>query len=880
MNKKILFGLSIFLLCFFLLSLFSSVEARNVRKDHMRKSITDWPRYKPAQEGPEGQQRVHRVGNVYFCITNWGFFGSQTRELYETIGGCFNPNPEKEVQAPSFEMPPNSGLEYLFQGALWIGAIVESETEVETLVTVGADGWWWIYEMAPVAGAEGAIIERSTRSGNDCYSPDAVSEQDIIAVFNDTVVPPPLNQWDIKSTDWDERDHRPLGVEIIQKSYSWSYAYAEDFVLIDMIIKNVNAARSINNMWVGLYIDADVNHISENPYGGEQGAQDDLSGFIDSISLPSGKRVKMATAYVMDNDGQPKDQKWTPLSPRGVSGVRVVRAPQGVESYFNWWTSNGLGYPRDWGPWLDTNRVIWEQINPYAAGPKYRYPDNAMGTPGGDRTKYAILSNREWDYDQCFTTVYVSEHPDEGWMDPPDEMKDDLCQGFDTRYLFSFGEFEKMEPGDSVMVTVGYIGGENLHVDPTNRVRYLPKNPHQFYNNLDFSDFATNSLWAAWVYDNPLPGEDTGDGIPDFKGPPPPLPPELTFETSTGKIKIIWNGKKTESDIDPFTFERDFEGYKIYMSTSGLSGDWMLLEYFDKGDDYKITLQDRTQEPPVWLWREASISLDSLRGVFGMELNPDNYTSKEEAFVYVADTPGDSLIFLKPAVDTLGQVIPDSFEVKYIIWDGDSLYFEKQGWNLGMRSIKVYEKYADSVDQGLIPESEIEDRYWDYHYEVTGLLPSQPYYLAVTTFDVGHPATNVPPLESGKSINQTLVYALDSPDLIEKKGSKVVVYPNPYRDDQRDEYVELGSEPFTGQTQFDRRIHFINLPAKCTIRIFTLDGDLVRTIEHEKDESDPTSSHETWDLISRNTQAVVSGIYLFSVESDQGSQVGKFVIIK
>ena len=36
----------------------------------------------------------------------------------------------------------------------------------------------------------------------------------------------------------------------------------------------------------------------------------------------------------------------------------------------------------------------------------------------------------------------------------------------------------------------------------------------------------------------------------------------------------------------------------------------------------------------------------------------------------------------------------------------------------------------------------------------------------------------------------------------------------------------------------------------------------------------------SWDLISRNTQAVVSGIYLYTVESETGTQVGKFVIIK
>lgn len=872
MSKKILFRLSIFLLCFFLFSLLLTVEARNVRKDLAQSKKTDWSRFKPAQDVPEAQQRVHRVGNVYFCITNWGFFGSQTRELYETLGGCFNPNPGKEVQAPSFEMPPNSGLEYLFQGALWIGAIVEEET----LVTVGADGWWWMYEMAPAVGSEGTIIERSTRPGVECYSPDAVSEQDIIAVFSDTA-DAPLTQWDIR-TDWDERPHHPLGVEITQKSYSWSYAYAEDFVLIDMTIKNINAAKSIKDMWIGLYIDADVNHISENPYAPESGAQDDLSGFIDSVYLPSGKKVEIATAYLMDNDGQPSSKGvFTALSPTGVSGVRIVRAPAGVQSYFNWWTSNGMGYPQDFGPWLEENQTTWEQINPYAAGPKNKFPDNALGTPGGDRAKYFILSNREWDYDQVFTYNYVDGHADEGWLQPPDERKCELSQGFDTRYLFSFGKFDKIEPGESIQVTIGYIGGEGVHVDPANRNKFLCKKPDKYYENLDFSDFAINSLWAAWVYDNPLPGEDTGDGIPDFKGPPPPLPPELIFDTRSGIIKLTWNGKKTEQSIDPFTFQKDFEGYKIYMSTTGLSTDWMLLGYFDRSGDYKITIQDRSQEPPKWIWREASITLDSLYKVFGTEFDPNLYPDISNAYRY----SGDSLFFKAPAIDTLGQIIPDSFEVKYIVGDGDSLYFEKQGWDLGLREIKVYKEYADSVDQRLIPETDtIQDRYWEYDYEVRGLLPSQPYHFAVTTFDVGFPATNVPPLESGRSINQTLVYALDSPELIREKGTEVVVYPNPYRDDKREEYINMGSEPETGQPQFDRRIHFINLPPKCTIRIFTLDGDLVRVIEHEKDENDPTSSHATWDIISRNTQAVVSGIYLFSIESDQGSQVGKFVIIK
>jgi hypothetical protein len=76
-----------------------------------------------------------------------------------------------------------------------------------------------------------------------------------------------------------------------------------------------------------------------------------------------------------------------------------------------------------------------------------------------------------------------------------------------------------------------------------------------------------------------------------------------------------------------------------------------------------------------------------------------------------------------------------------------------------------------------------------------------------------------------------------------------------------------------------RSIHFINLPHKCTIRIFTIDGDLVREIQHDAPVGAPQSSHERWDLITRNTQAVVSGIYYYSVESEFGSQIGKLVII-
>jgi hypothetical protein len=86
-----------------------------------------------------------------------------------------------------------------------------------------------------------------------------------------------------------------------------------------------------------------------------------------------------------------------------------------------------------------------------------------------------------------------------------------------------------------------------------------------------------------------------------------------------------------------------------------------------------------------------------------------------------------------------------------------------------------------------------------------------------------------------------------------------------------------------------RVIWFIHLPAKCTIRIFSLTGDLVATIDHD----DPTRQaleqndnvprpigQEEWNLLTESGRAIASGVYVFTVESEFGRQVGKFVVIR
>lgn len=76
----------------------------------------------------------------------------------------------------------------------------------------------------------------------------------------------------------------------------------------------------------------------------------------------------------------------------------------------------------------------------------------------------------------------------------------------------------------------------------------------------------------------------------------------------------------------------------------------------------------------------------------------------------------------------------------------------------------------------------------------------------------------------------------------------------------------------------ERRVDFIHLPPKCTIRIFTLDGKLVRKLEHEDIIED---GHHSWDLTSKDGLDVASGIYLFHVDAGKlGEKLGRFALIK
>jgi hypothetical protein len=584
---------------------------------------------------------------------------------------------------------------------------------------------------------------------------------------------------------------RPLNIKVTQRSYAWSYPYAEDFIIFDYEIENIGI-KTLNKVYLALYLDGDCGPTPTGFASANVRAQDDITGFRQYAD----NGMEINTAWLADYEGVGGDDVLAP----SVMGVRVVRTPDKIVNFnYNWWLSDTGD--KDWGP-----------------GP--RLPCGTFGTPDHDVDKYLVMSN--WNQD--------GNDPDQ-----LDAKKNGQPVGAeDTRFLLSTGPFT-INPGQSLPITLGYFCAENFYKGGDK-------------NQMDFSDLDLNARWVQFMYDNPnvdtdgdgFYGEDVGcdgkpftgdagegdgilqscedeylppgmtdrygygngrleqgDGVPDFKGPPPPPAPHVKAEMGDGEIIIKWKDD-SEDFLDSFIPEvskqKDFQGYRIYMSTTGVSSEFTLLKDYDR----KFT------------------TMDSL-----------------------VINGGDTTVVETVIEDTIG--FNTGFD-EIVNTDADSLEF-------------AYKFVYGPVQNG-----------W-------------PLFFSVTAYDNGYPPAQLGSLESNKLSSRISIVPYTPVEYL--GGSMAYAVPNPYRFDRnymKPEGADRGWEPEEGQwTDFDRRMDFRDLPGNCTIRIFTMSGDLVKTLKNSDGDT-----QTSWNLLSKNEQMVASGLYFFVVEPDDGGehQVGKFVIIK
>jgi hypothetical protein len=169
-------------------------------------------------------------------------------------------------------------------------------------------------------------------------------------------------------------------------------------------------------------------------------------------------------------------------------------------------------------------------------------------------------------------------------------------------------------------------------------------------------------------------------------------------------------------------------------------------------------------------------------------------------------------------------------------------------------------------DTGLPPLNE------DGHREFidTNLLDGFPYWYSVVSFSAPNELEQLPEFQSGFNENARLVYPGPGPSSA-GTGRGVGVFPNPYR-------AASLFDSQIGEQELGRRIWFTGLPSRCTIQVFNLVGEVVKTIDHD----DPALGMASWDTLTEAGRATATGLYIFAVTDLETGEVqrGKLVIIK
>jgi hypothetical protein len=261
-------------------------------------------------------------------------------------------------------------------------------------------------------------------------------------------------------------------------------------------------------------------------------------------------------------------------------------------------------------------------------------------------------------------------------------------------------------------------------------------------------------------------------------------------------------------------------------------------------------------------------------------------------------------------------------------FEGYNLYLTKLGFDVTQSAdlasdLKLIGSY-DLPENGLFYDTGLEaiileepitfkgdSNAYSYKYTIEGLVNGWQYAFALSAFDQGDESNNLESLESsllsntwrvfpGTDVNErfdqyatalTPIQALLDQDLRDSIDRyKPFAYPNPY----------YAGASWEGASTFeeDRKITFANLPERCVIRVFTLSGDLVKTLEHDaaydgsdirwySTYSDPENTvfsggEHSWDLLSESEQIIARGTYIFSVEDLDTGEIWKekFVVIK
>jgi len=303
------------------------------------------------------------------------------------------------------------------------------------------------------------------------------------------------------------------------------------------------------------------------------------------------------------------------------------------------------------------------------------------------------------------------------------------------------------------------------------------------------------------------------------------------------------------------------------------------------GDKVKIVLALVAAAPVeenIWGWAKQGIQGDMKTDKAFNNL-VKHLKSAKDAFAWGYDLPD-------PPPDVKVNISATPQGNNLLTWDAtaddatDPDYSGDEAKDV--KGYRVYQSAFKRDDWKLVADIPVKDlnyyRDGKYTFTDTKSLAGFTYTYSVRTYDKGHGNWNgrgvaIPSLENGNSSPEQWANGVDvsvpyipSTAASDQLQQKVIVVPNPYKEDGAHAYQSKGV------------IRFLNIPRKCKISIYTVAGELMAEINHDN----PTRGEATWAQTTiDNIGNAASGTYFFVVESQVPETLkqikrGMFMIVK
>ncbi len=857
---------------------------------------------------------TQNMSNIATTVANFGYLGG-----YQGYG------------YPSGEWPRNSGHDYIGEIRYWMGAVTASG---DTLVANTYDDFqgmampfdsedryqiylstdttrYYNYDPSDTVG----LGTGSPAHGWRVWDPESRAYS-----YNDTYEDPlqtsPVDGGPTSLQDSHFRfndaasGHSLLGLEVTHTCLAWNYCYNEDFVFVVMEITNTSD-EDYTDFAVGLYIDIDVG----GPDGtGENGRLGDLVAFDSTENL----------GWIYDQDGY--DPGWGPRVKTGVMGTKYLETPQGIGMTGfrsgDWAIVNNL---------TDADRyelIAAEQFDQSLPPTDQFYIQCTRGinlkADSTVRIVYALIAGEdETDfrknaslaqalYDARFigpeppaTPVLSARSADRraylSWTDTSETSVDPATgeQDFVGYKLYrsddqgrTWGTVNRNNNNDCLDIDYHPIGWYAVST-PGERI------PHSYvdtglHNGVEYwyclvaydggdEDMGIDALQS---------GFGTAGQSPNVVAVTPESDPAGFYDAAaTVTHEYTGAGRPSVGAVTPIIFdESEVTGseYAVVFADQPDATYWYLLNT-TTGDTLLSEMTYYGSDPNMF---------DVVEGLRVSVTNGERYPNAmgQSEFAASGDTTLAVDIFWGPTLPALtgneGYIwsdapFRDDFELRYTgdstkaswlleYWyGGDRVYWVPfEAWNTTTNT-RVSLAVWDYADDGVWdPEDDIAFVNFPYDTSVNLVdeaFPTEYSWLITLDTAVYGPSVGDALEVQGAPLNgpsDRFTFKIDgiNPAAAVSELDNIKVVPNPY-------FARYS--PMVETAEGESVIRFINLPDECTIRIYTLAGDLVETIRHQN-----TRGEAEWNLLSLNRQQVASGIYLYHVESPYGERLGRFAVIK